>query len=326
MEDKKKNLIIVFLAILSLALLVIVIYQSPIKGKGKETSLSADEIGKKVVTYIDTNIVQGGAEVSLKKIEEVNGLYKLVLQIGDQEYTSYATKDGKLLFPQAITLTAQNEKPQKEFPKSEIPDVKLFVMSFCPFGNQAEEMLAEVAGLLKDKIKITPHYIFYSNYGSGYPDYCWDKENKYCSMHGIQELNQDIRELCVFKYQKEKFWDFVKEINQKASAQDADKKWETIATNLGIDTQKIKECQKNEGENFLKEEVGLTQKEYPSQAGGKEKIAGSPTLVINGVIYNGKRSAEDFKKAICQSFKSPPDECQKTLGENQSPPKGGSCK
>jgi hypothetical protein len=36
MEDKKKNLIIIFLAILSLALLVIVIYQSPIKVREKK--------------------------------------------------------------------------------------------------------------------------------------------------------------------------------------------------------------------------------------------------------------------------------------------------
>jgi len=45
-------------------------------------------------------------------------------------------------------------------------------------------------------------------------------------MHGIQEVNQDVRELCVWKYQKDKFWSFLKEINKSCSSQNADTCWE----------------------------------------------------------------------------------------------------
>jgi len=45
--------------------------------------------------------------------------------------------------------------PQKE----RKPNVKFFVMSFCPFGNQAEEGLKKVFDLLGDKVQWEPHYI-----------------------------------------------------------------------------------------------------------------------------------------------------------------------
>lgn len=43
---------------------------------------------------------------------------------------------------------------------SKKPNIKLFVMAYCPYGNQAETGLKPVADLLGDKIEIEPHYIF----------------------------------------------------------------------------------------------------------------------------------------------------------------------
>ena len=43
--------------------------------------------------------------------------------------------------------------------KQEKTNLKLFVMSFCPFGNQAEIGLKPVAELLGDKFDFEPHYI-----------------------------------------------------------------------------------------------------------------------------------------------------------------------
>jgi len=320
-----KNIVIIVEAIIIIGLLVTNLVFG---GFGfKKTGIPKEEVAKKTVEYIKKKFVQNG-EVKVKDITEESGVYKLVLEIQGREFDSYATKDGQYLFPQAFNL---NPPKPKEFPKTEKPDVKLFVMSFCPFGNQAEEMLMPVVDLLKDKADIQLHYIIYSNYASGYPDYCLDKENKYCSMHGIGELNQDIRELCVWKYQRDKFWDFVKEINEKTNAQNVDQKWEAIAKNLGINVEKIKECQTNEAYNLLDQEIALTSKTYPVQdpeAFGTDKtsISGSPTLVINGIIYTGNRSAEDFKKAICSAFKNPPSECKTDLSANSSQNTGGVCK
>jgi len=39
-------------------------------------------------------------------------------------------------------------------------ELQFFVMSFCPYGNQIEDVLRPVYDLFKDKANITPHYIF----------------------------------------------------------------------------------------------------------------------------------------------------------------------
>ena len=129
----------------------------------------------------------------------------------------------------------------------------------------------------------------------------------------------------------DKFVELVKEINEKTNAQNVDQKWEAIAKNLGINVEKIKECQTNEAYNLLDQEIALTSKTYPVQdpeAFGTDEtsISGSPTLVINGIIYTGNRSAEDFKKAICSAFKNPPSECKIDLSANSSQNAKGVCK
>jgi len=49
----------------------------------------------------------------------------------------------------AVFAPEQNKKP----------NFKFFVMSYCPYGNQAENGLKPVADLLKDKVDFEPHYI-----------------------------------------------------------------------------------------------------------------------------------------------------------------------
>ena len=39
-------------------------------------------------------------------------------------------------------------------------ELKFFVMSFCPYGNQMEDILRPVFDLLGNKVNIVPHYIF----------------------------------------------------------------------------------------------------------------------------------------------------------------------
>jgi len=140
-------------------------------------------------------------------------------------------------------------------------------------------------------------------------------------MHGIQEVNQGIRELCVQKYQKDKLWNFVKAINSGSTSEDVDSKWEAIALDMGIDVAKIKTCQQDEGIALLTQELDLTQQEYPvqdptqHQGSESEKISGSPTLVINGTILDGERNANAYKEAICSAFVEPPAECEQELGE-----------
>lgn len=274
--------------------------------------LSPQEAGEKAIDFINQNILRGRATASLIEILEENGLYKVKFSIGEQEVESYVTLDGKFLFPEESAVNLEPPKP-KEISKKEVPEVNLFVMAFCPYGNQAEELMIPVVNLLGNKANIQLHYIVSKS-----------SEEKYNSLHGEQEVHQDIRELCVNKYQSEKLWDFVMKINENCDAQNVDSKWEEIAAGIGIDVNKIKDCQEKEGSGLLDREVELIGTEYlvqdPANHQNQEKISisGSPTLVINGIIYDGERSSEGYKEAICSGFENPPEECSKKLGSTSN--------
>ena len=134
-------------------------------------------------------------------------------------------------------------------------------------------------------------------------------------MHGIQELNQGVRELCVQKYQPDKVWDFVLEVNSACTASNADTCWEGVAKTTGIDIAQIKACQKNEAIDLLKEEVALNE---------KYDVQGSPMLLINEKEFNGERTAEGYKTGVCAGFKTQPTECSQSLNSDTTTA-NGSC-
>lgn len=63
-----------------------------------------DEISAQVVSYIN-NILMGQATASLVEVIEESGVYKITFDIDGQQYDTYATLDGKLLFPEGLDLT-----------------------------------------------------------------------------------------------------------------------------------------------------------------------------------------------------------------------------
>ncbi len=210
-------------------------------------------------------------------------------------------------------------------PKTDKPGVKFFVMSFCPYGNQAEAGLKPVYDLLKDKVNWQPQYIIYKDYCSQAPEdqkaeceknSCLKKDGKtYCSMHGIGELNQDIREICSFNMGNlAKWWDFVSRVNDKCSAKDVDTCWEAQAKEAGLDTLTIKNCQETQAFSLMDKEISQMEK-YQAQ--------GSPMVFVNDKVYNGGRAAEDYKKAICGAFNKEPAECATVLGTASSQTAGG---
>jgi len=312
MKNLQKFLIPALIILIALAVAQGLYYS---KNSGVARAISKEKASEKAINYINNYLLEEGTTANLVEVKSESGIYSVKLKIDSQEYTSYITKDGKILFPQGIIIS-ENIALEEEFEvdKKDNPEANLFVMSFCPYGNTAEEAMIDVANLLKDKVDIQLHYVIYSNYQGGGKNYCLDKENKYCSMHGIQELNQDVRELCVQKYQKDKLWDFVKAINAACGAGNVDTCWEGVAKNTGIDINKIKTCQKDEALVLLENEVQLNE---------KYDISGSPQLIINDKEYQGDRSAEAYKSAICSGFKSAPKECSEKLGAESAAASGG---
>lgn len=282
-----------------------------------EKKLSKEQVRDTTLAYL-TKILQGQATATISEITEESGLYKIKMTVGDRPYTSYATKDGVLLFPSSVNMTepvetAAAETP-KEIPKTEKPVVQLFTMAYCPYGNQAETGIVPVVSLLGSSVEIEPHYVIYANYQGGGSDYCMDS-GKYCSMHGINELKEDVRELCIYKYSKSNFWSYISDVNNACTVSNIATCWEAVAKKHSIDTAKISACEKDEALALLAKEVDLNT---------KYGVSGSPMLLINGAEYSGGRTAENYKQAICSAFTKQPAECSKTLSATAAAA-SGSC-
>jgi len=204
--------------------------------------------------------------------------------------TWFVSEEAKNKYSEAIGLTLGDNKPQIDF----------FVMSYCPYGNQAEEIVAQVYDILGDSVEYIPRYVVYENYGGGGTDYCLD-EGKLCSMHGIQEINQDIRELCVYNdLGIGKYFEFVMEMNAKCNSGNADTCWTNVASGLKLDTEKIAACETEQGVELMRSERELNV---------LLRVSGSPTIFIEGEQYAGARSATGFASALCAKFDSKPDAC-----------------
>lgn len=278
--------------------------------------ITQEEAKAKVAKFIEDN--GGGAEV--KDISEENGLYKITVNAGGRDMPTYVTKDGSKFFPQAIDFAevekqmAEAKKKQEEAskpaPKSDKPVVDLYVMSFCPYGNKAEDTMKTVYELLKNKADFNFHYIVSV------------ADDKIQSLHGEKEVVQNEREACVLKnYGKDKWFNFVSYVNKNCGADGAC--WEAGAKSLTIDTAKVNSCVASEGLALMKADADIS-----SAAGA----SGSPTMLINGqttqAVYQYGNS-EGYKKAICDAFNTAPAECSKTLSAGtpaaQGTTQGGSC-
>lgn len=255
---------------------------------------------EKVENYLKS-ILKPGVTYEFLGESQANGMkeykYKLSYQ-GMTQNVSLFRFGNYVILDQAI---------QKVFSpiKSEVPDVKLFVMSFCPYGRMAESSMAPVEKLLGKLANITVHYVIYPSqmYAGQEDKYCIDN---YCSMHGINELREDIRQMCIQKYYPDKFWDYIYEIagNSSYSPETIEDMWIPLAEKLGINTTEIENCLENEGKAFLAREYALNQ---------KYGVSGSPTIIINDERWDWSRTPEGFKWAICQAFENKPEECQQQI-------------
>ena len=78
---------------------------------GEETSpekvvLAEEEATQKVLSFVNTKLLQPPFVAEVRDSAEVGDLYKVTLAVAGQEVDSYVTKDGELFFPQGIVLSA----------------------------------------------------------------------------------------------------------------------------------------------------------------------------------------------------------------------------
>ena len=304
----KINYWIVISLVLAIVLILSLIQGWNVSGKYGGTSLSANETAQKAIDYINNNLVQPGSSVTLVSVEDLKSVYKVTTLYQGSEIPVYISKDGSYLFLSAYetsenTGQTNNTQTPEEIPKTDKPTVQLYVMSFCPYGIQAENTMKPVVDLLGAKATIETHYIV-SVSGT-----------TVSSLHGDYEATEDMRQACIWKYYNQAtFWKYLSYLNSNCNKNNLDTCWKDAAKNATVDTVKIGTCVTNEGLTLMKAEDA-----FSSQNG----VTGSPTLIINGVTYNGDRTSEAYKEAICSAFTTEPSECSQTLSSTGSTTSGG---
>ena len=278
--------------------------------------VSANVAGERVIKYINENLVQAGESATLVSTEDLGGLYKINTLYQDNKLAVYCDKDGTILFVSQPLLLNETQKTAPAastvIPKEDKTTAELFVMAFCPYGVQAEQTMKSVVDAIGSKADIKVRFIASVDGTTA---------DSVQSLHGTNEAMEDLRQLCIMKYYPDKYWSYLMNINENCYplARDAaalDICWKAAAQNQSIDASKIDTCSKGqEGMDLMK---------LDEATANKYSVSGSPTLVINGVVYNGARTADAFQNAICLGFNSPPAECGQVINATAvAAPQGG---
>ena len=181
-------------------------------------------------------------------------------------------------------------------------DVKVFIMSQCPFGVKAINAMKEVLPNFKGKINFDVHYIA-DKVGDG----------KFKALHGQSEVDENIRQLCAKKYYKKnnKYLDYMWCRMEGTKWRGND--WKPCAKD-GIDAKVIEKCFNGEGKKLLEDDIKIAK---------ALQVSGSPTWLANNRYKFSGIAPEQIKKNICQRNPQLPN-CDKKLTEQSGAP-AGSC-
>jgi thiol-disulfide isomerase/thioredoxin len=268
---------------------------------GHSSVLTLEQAKAKAEDFINKNLVQPGITASIGKITEEDGLYKIDLTVGSQEYVSYMTRDGSKLFTSAIDMAADQEKAVDEsqaIAKSDKPEIQLFVMSYCPYCLQMEKGLVPVLNLLGSKVNFQLEFVSYA-------------------MHGEKEINENLAQYCIQKEEPEKLLSYLSCFDEGGDSSGCLKSQK-------IDTSKLSACTTLTDKQFeIKKKfadqslwVGNQYPPFDVDKADNEKynVSGSPTLVINGTVAkDAARDSAGLLELICSTFNSQPEECSQSF-------------
>jgi hypothetical protein len=299
-----------FLAFVVLAVVGLAAYGHFYTAK-KNNFSDKEAVKAKTEKFINENLVAAGTRASIKDMIEENGLYKITVGVGDKEVTAYVSEDGKNFFPQVFNMdsdTAQKQSAEQKnnqpVGKRDTPEVELFVMSYCPYGLQAEKGILPIVDLLGSKIKFSLKFVDYA-------------------MHGEKEIDENLRQYCIEQQGLAKLTNYLKCFTDKGDSA-------VCLSKIKSDTNALNSCiaaadaQFKVKENF-KNQSSWVGGQYPpfniyKDDNVKYGVQGSPTLVVNGTTVSSGRDSQSILTAICSGFSNPPAECGQKLSANSPSP------
>lgn len=278
-------------------------------GSGGGDVVSREIASQNLIDFI--NVQSPSVSAEIVSVEQEGSLYKAMVNVNGNEVPIYLTLDGEFAITSPIPLSATaaaptQQPPQQQaanVPKSDKPQVELFIWSYCPYGVTAQGPLAEVASLLGNDADF--------------------EAVLYHDGHGAYETQQNKIQACIQEIAEDKYWNyaagFVENIYPKCgSSKDIEcDKTESVKLmkSSGINDAKVMSCVEDRGADLIAEHSNRA-REYG--------VTGSPTLVVNGVKANVARTSEAFKTVVCDAFNDAPEECGTALS-SAAAQTSGSC-
>ena len=144
------------------------------------------------------------------------------------------------------------------------PTLELFVMSYCPFGVQAEEKLIPIVKEFGNKIDFKLQFIAQEKEEPSAQDI-----TPFTSLHGYPEVAENIRQLLIAQEYPDRYLDYILCRGKKL-----DKSWEDCADKLGIDVTKIQELfDSPEAKQLFRENI---------KRAAELGVRASPTILVDG--------------------------------------------
>lgn len=248
---------------------------------------------------------------TIGEVKEKSNVYEFKLKIGEgaagQEYTSYITKDGKLLFTSAIDVEKLS-KPQatptpvkkvtcSDLPKTSTAKLTAYVVSNCPFGLQMQRLINKTISEQPELAKnIEVKYIGAVENG------------KITSMHGDAEAVENLKQICLREEQSNLYWPYVSCYMAKEG------QGEACLSTAGVDQASLTACTADATRGLKYAQADFT-------AANKVGATGSPTLTINGKTVSefdfGGRVADAMKQIVCCGSSTQAAFCKNSLSKDE---------
>lgn len=265
----------------------------------------------KTEKYIKDNLVKPGTDLEITDFAKEGDLYKFTISVGGQDVVSYLTGDGKKLLLNPVDLDQQTGSPAASSAsaatapvaevsqKNDKPEVELFVMSYCPYGVQAEKGILPVIQKLGSKINFSVKFVDYT-------------------LHGKKEFDENLNQYCVQKEEPAKFNDYLACFSKEGDSA-------KCLASAKIDGTKNAACISDTDKQFkLTDNFSTSAQSSPfdihKDLNTKYGVKGSPSLVVNGQLLDAGRDSASLLKTICSGFLNQPEECKATLSSDTPTP------
>lgn len=261
------------------------------------------------VNYVDSSSAQGQSFISTLGITSLPAAF--FASDFAQAANASTYEEYNWVFPVG-SYYLLNIQGTKDLTRTEStsPRVDLFVMSECPYGVPAQEAMIEAKNLIPG-FELAIHYIgnvytetewnaLSTDYKNYYEQYgmCEQKSNNkyYCSLHGPEEVENDIAQLCAMNYYEDWMSFIIAHIDNNMNI--------TAAINeMGYDATLMNNCISSEtGWDLYEEDIAIADELGVGASPTylfDNVITGSSTIMVNGpaallcTLHNDLSGCED---------------------------------